>query len=269
MSTSGKVRLTVTARDRAAEIFVIDSKLDRVDRGIGSVITHQPPGVYKLKVRAGQATHEELVVLEKAPVVRVLDHLSIPSAVPLDQTAQSHEYHQEAALRESATPRVRLGDGSSIFIFARDWTPEGEPPVAGHHPAERLELCSAEGAPLVDLQQASAADLERDPWAACRVEVVPGFYRLRVTSDTGSRFESAVMAQRGWQTQVFLLQRRNPVSPERRRPDLAGASVAMTRSHQFAAGSRGHPAGGVGQAGAGGLPQGAQPGIEPDTARQV
>ena len=269
MSTSGKVRLTVTARDRAAEIFVIDSKLDRVDRGIGSVITHQPPGVYKLKVRAGQATHEELVVLEKAPVVRVLDHLSIPSAVPLDQTAQSHEYHQEAALRESATPRVRLGDGSSIFIFARDWTPAGRAAGAGHHPAERLELCSAEGAPLVDLQQASAADLERDPWAACRVEVVPGFYRLRVTSDTGSRFESAVMAHRGWQTQVFLLQRRSPISP---RAPPAGPGGSLGGDDPVApvpAGSRGHPAGGVGQAGAGGLPHGAQPGIEPDTAREV
>ena len=233
MSTSGKVRLTVIARDRAAEIFVIDSRLDRVDRGVGMVTTHQPPGVYKIKVRAGQATHEELVVLEKAPVERVLEQLNIPSAMPLDQTAQSHGYHQEAALRESRTPRVRLGRGASIFVFARDWTPQGEPPVSGHHPAEKLELCSAAGEVVVNFQEQSAVDLEQDPWAACRVEVEPGLCRLRVTAGTGQAYESAVIAQAGWQTQVFLLQRRDPLSPRGRRPDLAGASVTMSHSHEF------------------------------------
>jgi hypothetical protein len=233
MSTSGKVRLTAVALDNAAEIFLIDSKLDRVARGIGRIDTSQPPGVYKLKLRAGQATHEELVVLHEEPVHRVLDHLQIPSAAPLDRTAQSHEYHQRAALRESRKARVTLGAGASIFVFARDWTPQGAPPHSGHHPAEKLALHAPDRALLVDFQQTSAVQLENDPWAACRVDLSPGPYRLAVTVATGDVFEMAVIALAGWQTQIFLLQRDDAKWGRGRRPDLASASVAMTRSHEF------------------------------------
>jgi hypothetical protein len=233
MSTSGKVQLTATALDKAAEVFIIDSKLDLVDRGIGRVVTHQPPGVYKIKVRAGQATHEELVVLEKEAVHKTLDHLMIPSAAPLHQTSQSHEYHQEAAVKESAHTRVRIGSGASIFMFARDWTPSGDPPRSGHHPAEGLTLKAVSGGDLVDFQKQAKADLRLDPCAACRVEVNPGAYVLAVTTANGQCFQMIVVAAAGWQTQIFLLQRDEPSSQRGRRPDLASASVMLSKSGQF------------------------------------
>lgn len=233
MSTSGKVRLTAEALDNAAEIFLIDSKLEMVARGIGRLDTFQPPGVYKLKLRAGQATREELVVLAKEPVHRVLGHLRIPSAAPLDQTAQSHEYHQEAALQESRKARVALGAGASVFVFARDWTPQGMPPHSGHHPAETLALHAPDRTLLVDFEQKSAVELKKDPWAACRIDLAPGPYRLAVTAASGEVFEMAVIALPGWQTQIFLLQRDDSRWGRGRRPDLASASVAMSRSQEF------------------------------------
>jgi len=184
-------------------------------------------------VRAGQATHEELVVLRKEQVHRVLGHLRIQSAAPFDQTAQSHEYHQAAAHRESRKARVTLGTGASIFLLARDWTSQGAPPHSGHHPAEKLALYSPDRTLLVDFQQASAVDLKGDPWAACRVDLAPGPYRLSVTAGTGDVFEMTVVAQPGWQTQVFLLQRDDSRWGRGRRPDLASASVVMSESQEF------------------------------------
>jgi hypothetical protein len=228
-----KVRLIARALDRAAEVFLIDSRLDMVDRGIGHLDTSQPPGVYKVKVRAGQSFHEQLVVLDKEDVHLTLEHLHIPSAIPLDLTAQTHEYHRDAAVRESRTARVTLGAGSSIFVFARDWTPENVPSASSHHPAEKLELRSLKGEKLVDFEKKSAVQRREDPCAACRVDLAPGAYKLVVTAATDETFEMTVIAQPGWQTQVFLLQRDTSQFGRGRRPDLGSASVVMSQKYEF------------------------------------
>lgn len=233
MSTSGRVSLIVTSADQAAELFVINSNLERVARGIGTVSTRQPVGVYKIKVRAGQVTHEELVALEEAPVKRRIDHLHIPSATPLDATGQSHEYHQDAVREYSVKPWVKVGAGASIFVFARDWNPLGRRPRARHHPAEGLTLRQINGKIAVDVQSKSRRDLSRDPWAACNVEVSPGPYLLAVRTATSDVFEMSLFALPNWRLQVFLLQRDNESSVRGRCPDLASASIRMTRSSQF------------------------------------
>lgn len=233
MSTSGKVQLIARAQDNAAEVFVINSNLDMVARGIGTVTTRQPPGIYKIKVRAGQATKEELVALEKGRVEKSIGHLGIPSAVPLENTGQSHEYHQEAVVRESAKPWLKLGKGASIFVFARDWNPSDRPRSTGHHPATGLTLRSADGAVLVDLKKRSRTNLKADPWAACNIEINPGAYLLAVEVATGEIFEMTLIAVEGWRTQVFLLQRDHEKSPRGRHPDLASASIRMAKSEAF------------------------------------
>lgn len=233
MSTFAKVKLTATAADSAAEVFVINSDLELVDRGIGTVTTEQLPGVYKIKVRAGQATREELVVLKKKSVLKEVGHLQIPSAVPLEQTGQSHEYHQAAVIKESATTGIKLGTGASIFVFARDWNPNEQSRVSGHHPAKGLSLRSTDGTVLVDLEMQSRNDLTHDPWAACNIDVKPGTYLLAVQVTTGEIFEMTLFALPGWRLQVFLLQRGNEKSPRGRFPDLASASIRMTKSATF------------------------------------
>mgnify|MGYP001588902701 CR=1 FL=1 len=233
MSTSGKISLIVTSEDQAAELFIINSNLERVARGIGTVSTQQPAGVYKIKVRVGQVAHEELVALEKASVEKHIAQLDIPSAAPLMATGQSHEYHQDAVRKHSVKPWVKAGTGASIFVFARDWNPQGKRPRPGHHPAEGLTLQRINGKMAIDVQRKSRQDLTRDPWAACNVEVSPGPYLLAVRTATGEVFQMSLFAFPSWRVQVFLLQRDNEGSVRGRRPDLASASILMTQSPQF------------------------------------
>ena len=220
------------SEDPAVELFLIDARMSLVARGRRELSTEQPLGVYTLKLRAGPATREEVILLDR-DLVHPVKPLEFASAVPLQATSQTHEYQQAAAVTQSGETNVTLDGGSSIFVFAREWTPQGRPLVAGHHPAEGLMLCSQDGNQLVDFQKQSRTDLTLDPWAACGVSVKPGMYRLAVRVATGEYFEMALPAMPGFHTKVFLVQRDEHGSGRGRRPNLASASVLLTRSKKF------------------------------------
>jgi hypothetical protein len=146
---------------------------------------------------------------------------------------------------------VLLGQGSSLFIFARVWTAAGRQTSAyPTHPASGLSLVTIDdgdpaGQELVDLERGSVADLAQDAWAACNIRLTPGAYRLRLRVPGSETIEQTVVASPDWQTQVFLLQRHYDASageslresagaepgarPTGVRPDLTGASVVMAR----------------------------------------
>jgi hypothetical protein len=224
--------LHARSQDPATELFLVDARQNLVARGRQELTTSQPPGVYTLKLRAGPSTREELILLDRSMEYPVKP-LEFASAVPLEATAQTHEYQQDAAVQHSRKVHVRIGSGASIYVFAREWMPENRKPVRGHHPAEGLGLYSVEGNRLVDFQSQSDVDLNpRDPWAACRVSLDPGLYRLAVRAATGERFEMSITAPPNLYTKVFLLQRESQ-SGRGRRPDLGRASVLMTTSADF------------------------------------
>jgi hypothetical protein len=244
-----KARLTVTTADPAAEIFVIDGQLNLVERDRGSLGRDLEPGLYKVKVRVGGVTEERHVALEPGGAVEVaFKHLAFASPVPLDQTAKTHEYHIDAAVRcgGAAPADVGRGSGSAIFVFARRFTNPWERrpdkvPAAPAHPARGLSLRDGAGAMVVDVSAPAtsannmadaAGNPSIDPWAACNVSVAPGPYRLRLDTPGGT-LEQTVMASRGWQTQVFLTQKNygafGGAGPEERFANLPGASVMLAR----------------------------------------
>jgi hypothetical protein len=230
------VHLRVRAEDAAAEIFVIDAHFHLVERGIGTLETPLSPGVYKVKARAGVQTWEQHIVMRDRDEEVVIPPLDFTSPAPLVHTAKTHEYHMQAAASYSREVHVTAGQGSWIFVFARDWTPPGgeaaKPPLATN-PARGLSLRDLQGHQVADLTASGRHDLSRDPWAACNVQVTPGLYRLRLERPVGGRLEQVIVASPGWQTQLFLLQRAYSPEPDDRCADLLGASILLARGLGF------------------------------------
>ena len=228
--------LRVRAEDAAAEIFVIDAHFHLVDRGIGTLETPLRPGVYKVKSRAGVQTWERHIVVRDRDEEVVIPPLEFASPAPLVHTAKTHEYHTQAASSCSREVHVTAGQGSWIFVFARDWTPPGReaarPPLATN-PARGLSLRDLQENQVADLSASDRYDLSLDPWAACNVQVTPGLYRLRLERPVGGRLEQVIVASPGWQTQIFLLQRAYSQEPDDRCADLPGASILLARGPGF------------------------------------
>src|SRR5262245_54508327 len=241
MSTSEKralLRLEVRAADPETEIFVINGQFRLIARGVGSLDALLEPGIYKLKSVAGLVTNEQHVILQNKDVVVSLPRLNFSSSAPLNKTAKTHEYHMAAADRESRNVHVSAGDGSWIFLFARDWTSKNRAPISWN-PATDLTLIDENGNVLADFNTAGVRDLTPDPWAACNVKISPGVYRLRLllpgdpTSSESTTLEQTIVASPGWQTQVFLLQTAYGAERQHRRADLDGASILLSRGMGF------------------------------------
>ena len=234
-SERSQVRLDVRTQDPATEIFVIDGQFSLAARGIGALQTSLDPGIYTVKVRAGNDVREEHVLLREGEgeVLKVFSPMAFSSAAPLVSTAYSHEFHRDAAERVAqAPPRVTAGQGSQIFVLSRDFTSRDRPkhPQTSYpDPARGLTLRDVSGAIIANLQGQSEHDLSWDPWAACNVGVSPGVYRLCLDLPTGDRLEQNIVASAGWQTRIYLLQRAYGEGPDDRRADLAGASILLAR----------------------------------------
>ena len=231
----GLIPMTITAEDKAAEIFVLDGNLNMAARGIGTLRTELPEGIYKIKLRAGADTREDLVVHRAPRTDKQYPLLRFSSPAPLAFTLEGSPDHAEAAKRESHVVHVHRGAGSSIFVFARDWVSGQGPGPSGLNPAEDLHLESSAGGLLVDLEtQSIRQDGVGGPWAACTIELDPGPYRLSVRLSNGEVFVQSIVASPGWQTQVFMLQRKDyrRTSGEAR-PNLGSAAILMSRDMGF------------------------------------
>lgn len=231
------VQLAVDVGDPSAEIFLLDGQFQVADRGVGGLRTAQPPGIYKLKVRTASLIQEQMVVLRDEPVSLELEQGAFASPAPLTGTSKTHEYHMSAAHEESQKIHVHAGQGSSIYVFARDWTGGGGRASTGENPARGLQLRTFESdTPIADLETQSKLELAEDACAACRIEVNPGAYRLSARLSNDDVYEACVMAAPEWQTQIFLLQRderQNRNEPGMKRPDVTQASVFMSKDHVF------------------------------------
>lgn len=236
-----EILLHIYTNDAAAEIFIINHKLELVTRGIGRHFeVSLEPGIYKIKVRSGSQIKEELIVLsgEEAVVEKHFKQLEIASAAPIPNTAQTHEYHISNAVLHSTRSRVhvRAGEGSSIYLFARCWTSKdySDYEKRTENPAKGLSLHDEQGELIVDVERRSSKSSDKgDPWAACLIGINPGCYRLRLEMADGTQVEQTIVAVRDWQTQIFLLLRNygNDDNPDWR-ADLSGASILMNKTDE-------------------------------------
>jgi hypothetical protein len=242
-------RLVVDAKDAQSDILILDSKGRLVERGLGPVQAFTlEEGIYRVKVVTGKEVQERPVILTGEDTKRVeFEALRFASPIPLDWTSTSHEYHMEAAARESRHVHVRKGTGSSLFLFVRDWTPPAQytpSQRAATHPGTGLSVHSVTGsgeAMIADIATQGVFDLNGDAWCACTIEVDPGVYELRLALPTGEVLHQGIVASPGWQTQAFLFVRDYPAPVEglsgERRADLARSSILMVRGTGFSHGA--------------------------------
>ncbi len=244
MSTSdpgSHVDLDVRAADAETELFVIDGQFRLSSRGMGTLHAQLPPGIYKLKSRLGYVTREQHIALRDKPVVIALPPFSVSSPAPLNSTFKTHEYQMGAAETESRNIHLKAGQGSWIFVFARDWTDPTSsvkrPPIEWS-PARGLSITNQHGELVADLGTQAKTSRNGDPWAAFNIELNPGIYCLQLELPSNqakakSSLRQTIVASPGWQTQVFLLQRAYGPEYQDWRADLAGASILVSRTPGF------------------------------------
>jgi len=239
-----EVKLTVQAEEPGTEIFLLDDQSRVLKREVGRLETSQAPGVYKIKLRAGYADREEIIFLEAAALTKSYPALPFYSPIPLDGTAARTESHVQAAQRltGAGATKVVIGEGSSLFVFARDFPcgdDENQIPLV-ENPAQGLSIASLTGETLVDLQEKSEVNRGPEPWAGCLIQVDPGSYVLRHKAPDGRITEQLIYAPGDWHTRVFLTQRvvvPSGAGDEKpsRVPDVQGAAMLVTRDQEFRA----------------------------------
>ena len=69
------VEVIVDADDPSTEIFIIDGNFNRIDNGLGRLEVDLPPGLYKVKFKAGSLIEELFMTLE--PGIRSM-HVPAP-----------------------------------------------------------------------------------------------------------------------------------------------------------------------------------------------
>ena len=223
-SKSGK--LSAISADVGTEIFVMNSRFERVARGVNKLETTLDPGIYKVRFRSGVEMRDVLteVMAGPTPTVVRMEPLEFASAAPIAQTSTTHEFQRDPAQvlsRASARPTNR----SDLMLFVRD--PKQD---AGEVDLSAVEVRKADGSEIG--AGVVISDRDRDKrYAGWNRPVEPGTYSVRVHTGAKGSYEMFVVACRGWQTLVFLVAEDFPHQRTTiRRPALRSASVLMCQS---------------------------------------
>src|SRR5262245_54489241 len=207
--SNGSLPLEIAAADASTEIFVLDGDLQMLGRGVGNLRMTLPPGIYKVKSRAGDETREQHVVLMDSGQRIELPPFAFVSPAPLAGTAAWQDEHAQTAAHYSTFVNFSKGSGSHLFVFAREFSRavrDSARPLL--NPAEGLSICSTDGTAIYDLAAPPAmGSAGVESWAALNIGLDPGVYVLRAKCPDGSRFDQVVTTSPGWQTQVFVLPR--------------------------------------------------------------
>lgn len=232
MSERAPVDFEVIAADSGTEIFLIDGHFKLLKKGIGRETFSVPPGIYKIKARSGTTATEKMIIVRAGMGPVTLDPVPISSAMPLQDSAKTHEYHMAAAQQAAAAvPSSTFGTGSAVVIVVRQWTapqPPSPPPNTVLNPARGLTLREMSGVVMVNLEERSPVSPAFDPCVAVHIAVNPGAYRLTLAYEGGRHVEQTLIACAGWQTHVYLLTD-NRDDPRQTRADLVNGAITMRK----------------------------------------
>lgn len=193
----------------AAEIFVIDCGFSLVDASLARLSAPLPFGLYKIKTRIGDATSEDVILLDR--------DISLPDGInslqakqaavmPIPDTATSHESHgagRQAAIA-AANELDLLPTETCFLLMARAFSARGTT-APGLTPWGGVRLDDVEGNVVVDLERDGTLEADGDAFAFAVKGLVPGCYFLRQTLEGGRNVEQSVILCAGWRTEVYIL----------------------------------------------------------------
>lgn len=202
-----EVMLTVTLADEGTEVFVIDTKQRQQVHRRGGFSVKLPPGLYAVRAVAGYEQQEKIaVLLPGMPATIEFGKLRFATAIPLEDTGTSHEYHQSFTQQLLATKPEELGDGATLMVMARTFTRGNQQPKSVENPAKRLTLCDAAGRIVRDFEKIIEwSEPGQDPCGGVHLRLDPGLYRLKHRLDSKLTVEQTIPVVRNWRTEVFLL----------------------------------------------------------------
>jgi hypothetical protein len=218
-----QVSLTVRAADSLAEVFLVDSRFERVAAGVGSLEAKVAPGLYKARFRVGQIQTDSLIEVGADAESKVFNGppVQFDTPVPMPQTMTWRQEHEKAAREQSQIIHCQQGSGSQLFLFLRGLSEEAARPWQGvslHDLSGKLLAGPSQG--LCDA---------RSGFFALNLELDPGTYRLRVEEEPGETYEMFIVTLAGWQTQVFALAEKSWLpGVDAFRAALSTAAVLMT-----------------------------------------
>jgi hypothetical protein len=246
------VHLRIEAADQATEIFIVNGTFELVPggRGQGQLEIDVPPGIYKLRARAGQTVTERLMVIPPGTDSHIekIEPIAFASPAPLANTAQGMDENTaqgmdrirrrewtEAAVRESRRVHADFGKGSFLFLFVRGLPgEERQRSQEPFHPMYGLSLHDPQGRLIVSFGQQKIPQEDSTTanlWAACNLSLNPGLYRLSLALPNDTYQHQTIFLTEGWQSQIFFVQRDySAVNRGALRVDLLSASHFMRRS---------------------------------------
>lgn len=200
-------------------MFLIDSHFRVVPggRGVGKLDVSQPPGIYTVRLRAGDGTDEHMILVEDADVDMIFAPVAFSSPVLSDP-----DVAKSAAA--AAPPAMAVpADGGSIFVCA---TAKDSDPLAGLVLQDQAgrEVAALSAGAIV--QQRSNAGTVRTYTA----DLGPGLYRLGLAVESVGVLTQTVIVSKGWRTNIFLREAPYPVRGKQTlRADMVGAAMLLSR----------------------------------------
>lgn len=208
-----KSKVTVSVQNGQGEVEIVDGAFRVVGGGAGSASSELLPGIYKARTRVGGERLEQLfeVPSDGKPFALTIPAVRFPSAIPLDGTTTSHEYHQKAVVDASAEPAddIGIGAGAKMFVIIRDPSTanfQNKSPAAQN----RYER-SFDGFKLYDSGHRLLADFDvgvtRDVgngYALLNVHATPAPYVLTYERPYEPSVAVPIILTPGWQTQLFI-----------------------------------------------------------------
>jgi hypothetical protein len=197
--SESKVTVRVNAADSLTEVFLVDSRFEKIAAGVGSVEAAVAPGLYKARFRVGQVQSDNLIEVPAGAPVKVFDGLAVQfsSPVPLSQTMMWQQEHGVAAQELSRSVPLKKGSGSQFFLFLRGMTEAACQPWLG------VSLHDLDGTLLAEAEEGVCDAKSR--CCGLHLELDPGTYRLRVEEEPDEIYEMFVLMLAGWQTQIFAV----------------------------------------------------------------
>jgi hypothetical protein len=226
-----KVRISVEVSSDLADVDLIDHQFAVVASSIGHLFAEVIPGVYSVKVRFAGVVAERLILLNSDRNLDLSGELPLLTPAPLIGTSPTTPSDVAASVElMSHGPYFKAGSGAEIFLMVRSWD-TSEQGLSSTEARRRLSLAlrGVDGDLLVELPpvpgirnywagEAEAWDngVGRENFHAlgCTVQVDPGNYIVQWLSHNSMPAEQTVVAVRGWQTSVFLLEETSHGDPK-------------------------------------------------------
>lgn len=202
--------LAVAPNDATAEIFVIDSRFSLVDRGVAQLRTRLRAGLFKVKVRCGNATRQDVVLLDADASLPAgaAGPQPVATVLPLAGTTATHEYHEAARFHAiaAANQLPAPADQAVLLCLMRSFSGRDVITMPAQPPWQGMQVLDAQGQVVLAMDQDAQVEDFGDPVAFAVKALPPGCYFLRQPLEHEVVEQSLVLCA-GWRTEAYTLRR--------------------------------------------------------------